>query len=107
MTAYDLKVNEDGGLFIDPVAMDFVIAPSDPQHIKELMLGVPGWTKEFPFVGFNPYSKINSRTSKQANIRDATQTLQGDGFEKGPQGINFELTPEGKFNIKIIDVYRP
>lgn len=106
MKAKDFKVTSTGAIFIDPVSMDFVIAESDPQHIKELLMGVPGWIKEFPLVGFNPYSRINSRISKQANIRDATTTLQGDGYAKGPNGIRFTLSPSGEFLIDALDVYR-
>lgn len=106
MKARDFKVTETGGLFIDPIKKDFVIADSDPQHIKELLMGVQGWIKEFPLVGFNPYSRINSRISKQANIRDATLTLQGDGYTKGVGGIKFTLTPNGEFLIDVLDVYR-
>lgn len=105
--AYDFKVTEDGSIFIDPDKMDFVITPSDPEHIRKVMLGVPGWVKRAPLSGFNPYSRINSKTSKQANIQAATLALQNDGYVKGINGIDFELTPNGEFNVKILDVYRP
>ena len=105
--AYDFKVNENGGLYVDENKLDFVITASDPQHIKEVMMGVPGWNKEFPISGFNPYAKINSRTSKQANIQAATQALKGDGYLKGSGGIDFDFTPNGEFDVKILDVYRP
>lgn len=105
--AYDLKVNDDGGLFIDPIKKDFVIVQSDNRHIKEVMMGVPGWNKKFPFSGFNPYSKLNNRVNKQALIQAATLALSADGYKKGINGINFELSANGEFDIKIVDVYRP
>lgn len=105
--AYDFKVNEDGGLFIDPVAMDFIIAPSDQRHQLNILQAVPGWYKEFPLIGWNPYSKLNARISKQAQIQSATIMLISDGYVKGPDGIDFELLPSGEFKINIIDVYRP
>jgi hypothetical protein len=105
--SYDFKVNPDGGLFIDPNTMDFVIAPSDEKHIENILKAVPGWYKEFPLIGWNPYSKLNARVSKQAEMQSATIMLQADGYLKGPGGIDFDLTPDGEFKVKIIDVFRP
>lgn len=105
--AYDFKVTDDGSLFIDPVAADFVIAPSDQQHQEDILQSVPGWYKEFPLVGWNPYSKINARTNKQFNMQSATIMLISDGYVKGPEGIDFDLLPSGQFKMNVIDFYRP
>jgi hypothetical protein len=81
MAAKDFKLDSDGDIYIDPDKGDFVITESDSQHVKDILLSVPGWWKEFPLVGWDPYSRLNSR-NLQKGIQDLKTQLEGDGYEK-------------------------
>lgn len=107
MIVYDLKLTADEDLYIDPIMMDFVIAPSDQQHIKDILLSVPGWFKEFPLVGWNPYKRLNARGSKQENIQSAKDQLSADGYLVNPGDLDFDLTPDGELIFKTLNVTRP
>jgi hypothetical protein len=106
---YDLKVQADENGIDDLVidSGDFVITPSDKQHVKDIFNSVPGWWKEFPLVGFNPFNRINSRESVTSINQSAKIQLRADGYEIGPQGINIERNQAGELVIKTIDVFRP
>lgn len=78
MAAQDFKLDENGDIAIENG--DFVITASDQQHILDIMQSVPGWIKEFPLVGFNPYQYLNGRTSSTDLNKNAKIQLQGDGY---------------------------
>lgn len=108
---YDLKVTKDANgiddLYIDPVTMDFVIEPSDKQHVADIMNSVPGWWKKFPLVGFNPIQRINTRESITSINQAAKIQLTGDGYKIGPQGINIVRNNDGLLEIQTLDISRP
>jgi hypothetical protein len=104
--SYDFKLDEDEDIYIDPVTNDFVIAKSDQQHIKDILQSVPGWFKEFPLVGLNPYQYLNGKTSVQALNQSASIQLKGDGYIIGPSGIKISLSPGGFLQVETIDVTR-
>lgn len=101
---YDFKLDEDGDLYIDPVTKDFVIEESTNQHVKFILQSTQGMFKEFPKVGWNPYSRLNSTVEKQKHIQDAIIQLQADGFKVND--IDFGLSAEGQLVITKLDVYR-
>lgn len=93
MKAQDFLLDTDGDLLIKDG--DLVIGPSDGQHIKDIMQSVPGWWKEFPLVGFNPFQFLNSRTSVQQQKQIARQQLEGDGFVVDPKELIFTINADG------------
>lgn len=105
--AYDFLEDANGDLLIDPVAMDFVFGPSDNQHVADILQSVPGWFKDAPLVGFNPYQYINGKTEPSAVTQNATIQLQGDGYLKGPGGINVTVDSNGNVIVNALDIYRP
>lgn len=78
MAAQDFKLDSNGDIAIENG--DFVITESDQQHILDIMQSVPGWIKEFPLVGFNPYQYLNGRTSSTELNKNAKIQLQADGY---------------------------
>ena len=106
MIAYDIKLDANDDIFIDPIKMDFVISPSDSQHIKDILQSVPGWYKEFPLVGFNPYQYLNARINPQAVNQAAKIQLQADGYTIGSGGVDLTLTPDGILKVNTLDVTR-
>lgn len=105
MIAYDLKVDDTGDMVIENG--DFVIAPSDSRHIRDILMSKPGDYKQYPLVGFNPYKRLNAKIDATTNNKDATTQLTADGYVKGPGGINVVITPNGVLEIKALDVTRP
>ncbi len=105
MIAYDLKLDDTGDLAIEN--NDFVIAPSDNRHIRDILMSKPGDYKQYPLVGFNPLRRLNSKVDAVTNNRDATTQLVADGYVKGPGGINVFINPNGVLEIKALDVTRP
>lgn len=105
MEAYDFKLDDDGDLYIDPVLKDLVIAKSDRQHIRDLLAYAPGHLKEFPLVGWNPYKRLNAKTSRVQNNLDAKNQLLSDGYEV--RDIDLTLSSDGVIELNRLDVYRP
>ena len=61
----DIQSDDDGDLFIDPNANDFVISPSDQQHISDIIISFVGWWKQFSLVGVGLSSFLNSSGREQ------------------------------------------
>lgn len=101
---YDFKLDEDGDLAIDPVTMDFVIAESSTQHIRDILASAAGYFKNAPKLGWNPYYRLNSRVEKQKHIQDAIIQFQSDGWKVN--AIDFD-TQDGQLVITQLDVIRP
>lgn len=53
---------------------------SDQQHVEMLMLLNKGELKEFPFVGFGAYRRINSVFDKAKTVRELKIELENDGY---------------------------
>jgi hypothetical protein len=101
MIAKDLKLDENDDLVIENG--DFVIAPSDKQHIKDILQSAPGWYKEFPLVGFNPFARLNARNNKQALNKDAKIQLQADGYNVSALDLD---VVDGNIIINTLEVSR-
>ena len=99
---YDFKLDEDGDLAIENG--DFVIHESSNQHIRDILASAAGYFKSAPKLGWNPYSRLNSRVEKQRHIQDAIIQLQSDGWRVN--AIDF-TTNDGALQITKLDVVRP
>lgn len=93
MKAYDFLTDIDGDLLIQNG--DFVIGESDEQHILDIMQSMPGWFKQFPLVGFNPYQYLNARVSVTDLNKNAKIQLQADGYTN----ITTDLTQDANNNL--------
>lgn len=81
-------------LYIDPLAGDFVIVPSDEQHIQDTLTAFPGWWKQNPADGVGIFAYQNSSGQNQVLARNIIQQLQADGYQcnnpvitQSPDGI--------------------
>ena len=106
MAVQDIKLGTDGDLYFDPINPDLVLAPSDMQHITDIIQSVPGHYKEFPLIGFNPYQYLNGKTNPQVINQALKIQLQADGYTIGSGGVNVVVNPDGKIEIKALDVTR-
>jgi hypothetical protein len=77
---YDLQL-QDNDLYIDPLAGDFVIVPSDEQHIADNLTAFAGWWKENPADGVGILQFANSSGQEQAIQRLIKYNLQQDGYQ--------------------------
>lgn len=77
MAAIDLLCDSSGDLLISNG--DFVIGPSDQRHNYDIIASNTGDWKEYPLVGFNPMSYINSRATSTVLNQNARIQLQADG----------------------------
>lgn len=94
--AQDFILDSDGDILIQDG--DFVIGESDGQHIRDIMSSVPGWFKEFPFVGFNPYQFLNSRSSVQQQSQLAKIQLESDGYVVDANQLSISIDSDGKIS---------
>lgn len=78
MIAHDIIEETDGDLKISNG--DLVVGESDNQHIRDLIEGAPGWWKQFPLAGLNPYKYYNSKNSEQTVKNDVKKQLTQDGY---------------------------
>ena len=80
MKANDLKLDEDGDLYIDPNTGDLKIDLSDKQHIKDIINSNTGWWKQFPLVGVGVQYYLNSSGLDQQLEREIKVQLTADGY---------------------------
>ena len=76
-TFQDFQLDDNGDLNI--VNGDFVVAPSDPQHIFDIIASFQGEWKEFPLVGVGIMQFLKSQNGGVA-INAIKQQLQADGY---------------------------
>lgn len=75
---------------------DFVIGPSDNQHIADIIMSAPGWFKEFPLLGVDLPNYLNKRDVQQLE-QNINLQLQSDGYNT--QNAQFEIK-DGAFILK-------
>lgn len=68
-------------LYIDADSGDFVIAPSDEQHIIDTIAAFPGWWKENPDDGVGLMAYENSSGQEQVLQQSIKIQLQSDGYQ--------------------------
>jgi hypothetical protein len=96
--AKDLKLDDDGDLYINPNTGDVEIDFSDKQHIKDILTANVGWYKQFPLVGVGIQNYLNSSGMQQQLEREIKIQLTADGYSVGrPKIIN---NPDGTFTIE-------
>lgn len=75
---------------------DLTTAPSNEQHISDIIISFPGWWKEFTQLGVGVYQYFNSDGQNQAIISSMVQQLQSDGYTSQPSAI---YQPDGTYLI--------
>lgn len=80
MIYQDYALDDDGDLKIQDG--DFVVEPSDTQHVKDILEAFPGEYKQFPLLGVGLLSYLKSQNPNDA-VNVIKQQLQSDGFVVG------------------------
>lgn len=79
MKVKDIIMDVNNDLTIDNG--DFFVSYSDNQHITDIIYSSPGFWKEFPDVGVNIITYLNS-SGQQQQLRNNIQTqLVNDGYK--------------------------
>ncbi len=73
----DFLLDENGDLLIQDG--DFVVGPSDGQHVEDIIQSFIGEWKQFPLVGVGLMQYLKSQNG-QAAINVIKQQLQSDGY---------------------------
>ncbi len=94
--AQDFKM-VDNDLYIDPKTGDFVIGPSDNQHIQDILESEPGWWKQFPLVGAGLRRLLKSKFTVQSTEAISKQQLEGDGYQVARPKISID--PNGNARV--------
>jgi hypothetical protein len=76
----DFLLDDDGDLFIDSVTGDFVVGPSDNQHIDDIITSFAGAFKQYPILGCGLLTYLKSQDG-QAAVNEIKQQLQSDGYQ--------------------------
>lgn len=82
----------DGDLLIQNG--DFVVGPSDPQHIKDIINSFPGWWKRTPTVGVGIFQYLNSAGQEQTIEKSIKTQLQADGYVVASPEVSFDANGE-------------
>ena len=82
-TRYDFKLDQNGDLFISSVG-DFVLTPSDEQHIQDAIAAGPAWWKQNPNRGVNIGSYQNGSFDKQSLEKKIRLELSADNYNSIP-----------------------
>ncbi|MBL7868888.1 MAG: hypothetical protein JNM71_12810 [Flavobacterium lindanitolerans] len=78
-TNKDITLDDNFDLLIENG--DFVVSPSDQQHVNCIFLAHAGEYKQFPLIGFGASRFLKKTTaSKQKFLRELTIQLEMDGY---------------------------
>lgn len=77
----DLRQDDNGDIYINPVTGDFDIVDSDNQHISDILQSISGDYKEFPLIGVNFFMFANSSNQQQALERIIRTQVSSDGYQ--------------------------
>ena len=77
----DLRQDENGDIYVNPITGDFEIVESDAQHIGDILQAVSGDYKEFPLIGVNFFRFSNSSDQIQNLERIIRTQLSSDGYQ--------------------------
>lgn len=97
----DLRLDDDGDLYISSVTGDFEIIESDNQHVGDILQAVTGDYKEFPLIGVNFFLFENSTGEQQSIERIIRTQLLSDAYQVTK--IIFAKTTD--INLSDITVY--
>lgn len=98
MVSNDFLLNSNGDLLIKNG--DFVIGPSDNQHIKDIINSNPGDWQEFPTVGVGIDSYINGSDLYELNQNIKLQ-LGNDGYDVNKININYDYST-ATYNVNVV-----
>ena len=84
----DLVINRQG---------DFVIAPSDEQHIEDTINAGPDWWKQYPADGCNATTWLGGPQDTQAKAKLIQIQLTSDGYQVSNPTIT--ASPDGSLVI--------
>lgn len=77
----DLRQDENGDIYINPLTGDFEFIESDNQHVGDIMQAISGDYKEFPLLGVNFFMFENS-TGQAQELEGVIRTqLAADGYQ--------------------------
>lgn len=91
----DYLLDDDGDLLI--ANGDFVVGPSDNQHIRDILVSFQGEWKQFPLIGAGIITAINSSEPHNQN-NNAKDQLQSGGYQL--DRINIFIDDSGKLQIQ-------
>jgi len=80
---YDVQLDGDNGLLFS-VAGDFIIKPSDEQHIKDMINAAPCTWKPTPTSGVNIKKYLGGNTDLQELGKNLRLQLQSDLYIANP-----------------------
>jgi hypothetical protein len=93
---YDLQVNADGDLVIDPISGDFAVVESTLQHQEHLQLAVPGEYNQWPTTGIAVRDFILGDISEGEYRQRVNKNFEEDGMDvnkikvTAPQDVEIE-----------------
>jgi hypothetical protein len=93
-TRYDLQLN--GNDLVINNTGDFVIGPSDEQHIADCINAFPGWWKQYPLNGFGLRQYMQGPADAQIMNKNLRLQLETDGYQASPV---ISLNSTGNLNI--------
>lgn len=80
----------------NPLSGDFVLGPSDNQHIFDIITSATGSFKQFPILGCNIITQLKGQNAN-GSIPIIKQQLQSDGYSMGSVKAGIDETG----NLKI------
>ena len=90
----DFQLDDDGDLNIQNG--DFVTAPSDVQHVEDIINSFIGEWKQYPILGVGLLQFLNSENPQQAST-NIKQQLQSDGYSLQSVVTNID----GQGNLRV------
>lgn len=87
----------DDDLYIDPVLGDFVMVPSDNQHIKDILQSYPGWWKNAIQLGAGLPALLKGKINVALVESRVKSQLESDGYKVGRPKVT--ISPNGVTNI--------
>lgn len=97
MISKDLIQDSNGDLLIQNG--DFVVGPSDFQHIYDIIQSYVGWWKQNPQIGVGIRSYLGSAGMQQTLQRSIKLQLQADNYNN--ISVTSTTNPDGTFNITV------
>lgn len=80
MARFDILLDDDGDLAIGDG--DFLIGPSDDQHVAHIVLSHPGFWRQHPLVGFGISSYLKKSTADTRSfVAGLKVALASDGYK--------------------------
>jgi len=92
MTAADIALKRSADNIDDIIFRDgdFILSPSDEQHIQDIVESFPGWWKEFILIGVGIKSYINSSGKEQEIQGNIALQLRSDGYQVPSVDVNYD-----------------